>query len=493
MCVTKVSRFSALAAVLVCASFAFSQQAVNPVIGNQEGSISKFIANLVADGFNVGQGSALQLDPGQLCCKGYLPSALFFNKAAPYVGIKLPPLEAPLPILQLQRDEAVVLIGVTPPAAQYFSYQLYLLERVYPPDTRVPIFASLGDTANLRTIKTVGPDPFNRRVVFIFTPDQGTEARVRAALQSAGYPTAIINTLVVPASMLTLGVDPKRSDVLLILHRMAMFTDPDGAGKNYLDAFNSNDPPLRAFRVTPKTSVALLHPFPTPPLRIRGTGRSEMDLTPTLARLRQAILDDNSGLVHTEYHTRPVAYDGYDYIQRAANAFGDNRDALYLGAGWLPDYDLNDEKQDTLTLRDDEFLIAYGPNHVATGKATYTNINAYASETATGSMPRLSLGSVFSNSFGRSAYPYLGQRDPAADLMYVYKIARYCNGEPFCLELQAPQPCTPSCGHPPPCPPFIFDSTTKLGVAFRNYLEPRTNVGPAFTEILYDQIIKFSH
>ena len=491
MCAIKFSRFSALAAVLVCASFAFSQQAVKPGSGNQEGSIAKFIANLAADGFNVGQGSALRLDPGQLYCEGNIPSAMFFNKAAPYVGIQLPPLNAPLPILQLQPYEAVVLIGVTPPAAKYFSYQLYLLERVYPPDTRVPLFASLGDTVNLRTIKTGSPQSFNRPVVFIFTPDQGTEARVRAALQSAGYPVAIINTLAFPAPMLTLGVDPSRSDVLLILHRMAMFTDPDGAGKNYLDAFNSNDPPLRAFRVTPRTSGAL-HPFPTPPLRIRGTGRSEMDLTPTLARLRQAILDANSGLVHTEYHTRPVAYDGYDYIQRAANAFGDTRDALYLGAGWLPDYDLNDEKQDTLTLRDDEFLIAYGPNHVASGKATYTNINAYASETATGDMPRLSLGSVFSNSFGRSAYPYLGAGDPTADRMYVYKIARYCNGEPFCLPLQAPQPCTPGCEHRP-CPPFIFDSTTKLGVAFRNYLEPGTNVGPAFTEILYDQIIKFSH
>ena len=400
-------------------------------------------------------------------------------------------MEAPLPIFQLEPDEAVVLIGVTPPEAQYFSYQLYLIERVYPPDTRVSLFASLGDTINLRTIKTIGPDPFNRPVVFIFTPDRGTEAQVRAALRSAGYPAAIINTLAFPTPMLTLGVDPNRSDVLLILHRMAMFTDPDGAGKNYLDAFDSNDPPLKAFRVTPKTT-GTLHPFPTPRLRIRGTGRSEMDLTPTLARLRQAILNTNSGLVYTEYHTRPVAYDGYDYIQRSANAFGDTRDSLYLGAGWLPDFDLNDEQQDMLTLKDDEFLIAYGPNHVVTGKATYTSINGYASETATGSTPRLSLASVFSDSYARSAYPYLGQGDPAADFMYVYKIARYCNGEPFCLELHAPQPCIPWCGNPP-CPPFVLDSTTKLGVVFRNYLEPGTNVGPAFTEILYDQMIKFSH
>jgi hypothetical protein len=38
----------------------------------------------------------------------------------------------------------------------------------------------------------------------------------------------------------------------------------------------------------------------------------------------------------------------------------------------------------------------------------------------------------------------------------------------------------------------VLDSDTQLGIFFRNYLEPPTRVGPAASELLYDQVIKFS-
>jgi hypothetical protein len=409
---------------------------------------------------------------------------MYFNKSSPYVGVKIPPIEAPLPVFQLRPDEAVVVIGVTPPEVKYFGFQLYLGERVYPGSTEgffaphQPLLASLGDAVNQRTIKTIGPDPFNSTAVFIFTPDQGTEARVRAALRSAGYPDAMINTVAVPALMLNLGVDPQVNDILLIILRMAKFTD-EGAGQDYVDAFAGNNPPLTAFRVTPKSS-GTLRPFPTPPLRIRGTGRTEMDLTASLDQLRQAILNVNKSYIATEYVTHPIAYDGFDYIQRAANALGDTRDSLYLGAGGLPEFGVND----TVTLREDEFLIAYGPKHVATGKSTYSSISIYATE------PQLPLGSVFYDKFEGSADAY---DVPGADLLYAYKIKRNCNGEQFCMELTPPpyQPCNPWCGTSE-CPSFTIGDSTRLGFFWRNYLEPSTNVGAAFTEVLYDRLIKFS-
>ena len=257
----------------------------------------------------------------------------------------------------------------------------------------------------MRTVKTIGPDPFNRPVVFIFTPDRNTDARVRAALRSAGYPDAIMNTVVVPAPMLNLGLDPKVNDLLLIIHRIRMSGDSGGPVQKYVEAFAGKNPPLRAFRITP-TSIGSPRPFPTPALRVRGTGRTEMDLTPRLDQLRQAILALRSYSRYnaTEYVTRPIAYDGFDYIQRGANALGDTRDALYLGAGGLPEFGVNDP----LTLTDDEFLIAYGPKHVATGKAIYTAINVYATE------PQLPVGSVFYDKFEGSAEAYV----PGADLLY---------------------------------------------------------------------------
>jgi hypothetical protein len=397
-----------------------------------------------------------------------------------------------LPVFQLRADEAVVVIGRTPPAAKFFSYTPYLLTRTYPPETTPrAIFASFGDSLNVSTIKTLGPDPFSRPVALIFTPDRGTEARISAALRTAGYPDAMINTVPFPAPILQLGVDaagqPVTHDVFLIVNRMSMFGDKD-AGKAYVDAMANEDVskrPLRVFRVTPRAGGAL-NPFPVPPVHVRGTGDSELNMAPALARLRQAILDTyKDAYNYTEYHTKFVAYDGYEYIERQKNTLGDSRDSLYLGAGYLPMWDLGNP-EDELTLGEDDFLVVYGPKHVATGKATYTNINVYASEKV-----MFSMASAYSDSFEGSAEEYLS--DPDASLMYVHKFAYpgHCSGT-HCLPLDVPPDCTPWCETHPSCAPFVLDSSTKLGVFIRNYLEPPTRVGPAAGELLYDQVIKFS-
>lgn len=457
------------AAVFGCATLGFGQQC-----GQNPGSVDKFKDNLARDGFLVRDGRAQKFDPVQNYCAGLLPNALYGNKGAPYVAALVPDSprgEAPTPLppeFRLAPDEAVVMIGLTPPSEQYFSYQIYLSHRLYPPKTQPDfLLNSLGDSVNLRTIQTIGPDPFKRPLVLVFTPDKDIEARVRDALRGADYPTSITNTVVIPSSMLKLGLGAT-SDTFLIAHRNALFTDPN-AGDLYIA-----NPTLRVFRVTPK-NTATSNPFPTPPLRVRGTGRTEMDLAPALARLHQAILSFYGGLTATEYYTQPIANEGYDYTQRGAITLGDTRDALYLGSGYLPDYGLTEDK---LKLGNDDFLIAYGLNHVALGKGTYTNINVYGSETA-----KLALGSVFSPDLKGSAYPYLGPGDPAADLMYAYKISRNCGeNEPFCLPLKAPDQCSV----------FTLDSNTLLGIAFRIYLEPSTKIGPAYPEILYDRIIRFS-
>jgi hypothetical protein len=481
-----------LVVCLVAPAVAFSQNA-----GRQVSSVEKFIANLPV-GYTAVEGSAIHIDTAKMCCDGVLPTALFFNRSAPYVAFSVQNMHSTvpqfreLPVFQLRADEAIVVIGRTPPVAKFFSYTPYLLTRTYPPETSPrAIFASFGDSLNVSTIKTLGPDPFSRPVVLIFTPDRGTEARISAALRSAGYPDAMINTMPLPPSILQLGVDkagqPVTKDVFLIVNRMSMFTDDD-AGKAYVDALANADVskrPLRVFRVTPGAGGAL-SPFPVPPLRVRGTGESELKMAPALARLRQAILDTYEGAYdYTEYHSRFVAYDGYEYIERQKNTLGDSRDSLYLGAGYLPLWDLGNP-EDELTLGVNDFLLVYGPKHVSSGKATYTNINVYASEKV-----MFSIVSAYSDSFDGSAEEYLS--DPDAGLMYVQKFAYpgHCSGT-HCLPLEVPPDCTPWCETKSSCPPFVLGPSTKLGVFIRNYLEPSTRTGPAAGELLYDQVIKFS-
>ncbi len=129
-------------------------------------------------------------------------------------------------------------------------------------------------------------------------------------------------------------------------------------------------------------------------------------------------------------------------------------------------------------LADNEFLMVYGVNHVATGKASYHSINLYTGKAEDG---HVSIGAVDDRKFPGTAAPYLPAGDPAGKLMYAYKVSRSCGGEPNCLQLSSED-----------CPRLTINSDTILGFIYRMYLEPATKVGAAMPEVLYDRMLKFS-
>ena len=469
------------AVVTLCAAPALAQK------GRQDpGSWDVFVASLQRDDFIVTPGDPVKFDPiGKYCEPGTrYPNALYANYGAPYTAAALGPsprvltglpdevkdVVGELPIFRLAPDEAVVLVGLTPPPEAYFSYQVYLATRKLPGDEKPTLLLnSLGDTVNLQTINTIGPGPFQSPMVFIFTADQRVDARIRAALRRAGYPASIINSIEVPSATLKMGFE-LGSDTFLIANRNALWVDKD-AGRAYVD-----NPTFRVARVTPAHEAAF-DPFPAPPLRVRGTGQTEIDLTPTLGRLREAILETYDGYKVTEYITKTVAYEGYDFTERQVTTLGDTRDALYLGAGDLPEFSLTDE----MTLKEGEFLIAYGLNHMATGKATYVNLNTYTSGPS-----KMALGSAFPVDLAGSAYQFLS--GPDAEITYAYRISRNCAGEDFCLTLAVPiEGCTNKDDGTE-----ILTDTSPLGIIFRLYLEPPTSIGAAFPEVVYDRVIKFT-
>lgn len=477
--------------LVTCAVVAFcAMPAIAQKSGQNPGSWDTLIANLERDDFTVTLGDPINFDPIGKYCEGRYPNALYANYGAPYTAAAIKPsprstgglpqdvlpqdvkdVALELPIFRLAPDEAIVLVGLTPPPEAYFSYQIYLATRRFS-EGGLPelLLNSLGDTVNIHTINTIGPDPFERPMVFIFTADRGIDARIRAGLLRAGYPASIINTIVVPSATLKLGFAPG-SDTFFIGNRNALWVDKD-AGKAYVD-----NPTFRVLRLTP-ANEATLDPFPTPPLRVRGTGQTEIDLTPTLDKLREAILEHYEGLGYTatEYITKTVAYEGYDFTERQVTTLGDTRDALYLGAGNLPEFGLTDE----MTLKEGEFLIAYGLNHMAIGKATYVNLNSYTSGPS-----KMALGSAYPVDLAGSANQY---PDADGELTYAYKISRSCEeGEDYCLPLKVPvDDCTNKDGSE------ILTDDSPLGVIFRIYLEPPTSIGAAFPEVVYDKVIKFT-
>jgi hypothetical protein len=480
--------------------FAFAMLIGIGFADNEEtGDVEAFKQALEQDGFTVQEGAVGFFDLIKLYDLGVLPTALGNNPSTRYLTYFVPPApgrKVPEEIAKIATtlginvdaaafwnlgpDEAVVFVGRTPPECRYFSFDLQLVERTYGNEARW-IWSNLGDTVNNLVINTEGTpngaagNPFNQTTVIVATADRGIDQRIQAAALSAGYPDNILNTLVLPSSMLNMGVE-NNSDTFLIGLRPAFYKDKQ-AGDDYL-----NNTPAIVFRVTPNQTTKL-DPYDYPKLRVRGTGTTEFDLMDDLEELRIAILDKYSDLNAIELPTSmTVPSDG---IQRGINAMGPDNDACYLWTSNLtpfsptpsfPDlskyYDFQPHPTVTLGNDTNEFIIIYGVNHVATGKATYSSATIYGAAGWNG------VGTIPDANFNGTAEEYLPD-NPNAKYLYVYKIARNCNGDLNCFEV----PTGPGA--------YGIALDQSLYVFWRSYLEESTKTGPSYSEIVYDRAIKF--
>jgi len=361
---------------------------------------------------------------------------------------------------QLNPDEALVLVTKTPPQCVYFSYCGFIFYKYYEKEKqRKWVWTSFNDPLNNLTIKTSGTpngakgDPFNQDTIIIMTADKGTDQRIRSAALSAGYSEDIINTYIIPSSMVKLGTGPE-FDTIVVGQRMALFAD-DKTGQEYVNTVTA------AIKVTPNTG-ATLDPFPAPELRVRGTGKTEIDFQPILEQLRKAILAKYNKLTAKELNTYVWLSESYDAVQTETYVAGESRDTVYL-------------RSDTLTLGDgaDELIVVYGVNHAATSKATYANCNFYGEAAWNG------VAGIYSTEYAGSAEPYL-PGNPLAKYLYVCKFVRNCGSETNCVAVPTG----------PKAHGVQLNEPAFLG--FRAYMEPATRVGPVNTELLYDRVIKFS-
>ncbi len=439
--------------------------------------LRQFLKYLVQAGFKHGEGKFEKVHPYLLYEMGLIPSCYYINASAPYMNFLLPSapgetvpnnisIEGMWGDYRLRQDEAIVFIGWTPPAeVEYFSYRSYLYNRYLPVEKKFKdIFASLGDTLNNLTIaatdKFKKPEPFyGSFTIIVTTANQETYNRISAAAQKAKYPGEIINKDVIPLSLVNMGLD-KECDTFIFLNRIGPETKKN---EKILEAYRGSQPAL-VFRLTPRRIIPTA-PFEVPRLRRRGTGDTkELDLIPTLKDLRKAILKRYKDFKATEFETRIWIGEGYDAIQRGIEAYGEDRDTVYL-------------KSEPFLLNDDpnEFLVIYGVNHAATHKATYSNFSIYGTSHLNG------VCGMANHEFAGSAEKYLpGCKE--AKYLYVWKVARRrgCSGHQECLEV-----------------PFCkgiwgIDLSEEAFVGFRAYLEKATKVGPLSTELLYDRVIKFS-
>jgi hypothetical protein len=445
--------------------------------------VPEFMDRLKDAGFSLHEGEVEYIDLVKECCRGNVPDTLANNPwpNAYLVLSNLTPEGYPPPpvqwMWQLREDEAIVLVGQTPPAVAYFSYQTFMAFPAYGEGTLPSVGVeprmgiAVGDTTNIATVRTMGPNPFSRPIVYIITGHRGTGQRVRAAARAAGYPNATINMEAISPVIASLGLGPGEGSIFYTAQRNAVAKDPAA-----LEAY-IKDPPYRVFRVTPDVPLAP-DPEPVPVLRVRGTGHTEMELYPALKRLRQAILEEYGG-PHKELDThvwwlldREIMLEKpYVGLQRGLFLMGGSRDTNYLAT--YPNFKLR--------TGEDEFVIVYGVNHQASGKATYSSLSLYAD-----SVLWFGVGTRTSNQFGDSARRYLPD-DPDADMLYAFKVARDCQGEAYCMEVD--MDLEDIDGVPYDCPDL--EDGDEMFFIFRSYMEPATKVAPDDNELLYDQAIYF--
>jgi hypothetical protein len=447
----------------------------------QDGSekIDAFVAALEKEGFTVQQGKFENFNVLAMYDAGIIPSCFGNNPTTPYLTYKLPAYPGLVwggrvtdAILNpenkglwvdyfMNPDEAIVFVGTTPPESKYFSYRSMLGNHWFDEqNTYGRIFASLGDSINNFRIKTgstpgsISKDPYDKPIMIITTADKGTNEKVRSAATKAGYPTSMMNTDIIPSELIRMGIT-NTSDTITFIHRVAMFANAT-RGAEYI-----NGTPGVVFRLTPKSSETL-QPYSVPRLIPRGTGDTrELDLMKDQQALKEAIIARHGdGMLVSGKTSEIWVFEGYDAIQREIDALGDSRDTIYLKNGEYP-------------LGDDDFIIVYGANHQATGKVVYTNVAVYGAQALNGVV------AVTNKDYAGSADSYLPGNDNA-DLLYAWKFARHCNGEEGCTEI-------PSC-----CGGMGVPEDVPVIIGIRAYIEPETGVGPAWTEILYDQVLHFS-
>lgn len=463
---------------------------------NNEKKVKEFINSLEHQGCIVQEGELKYVDILKYCSEGLVNTALGNNAGAPYALALVPPspnqessiefIEEGVPY-KLRPDEAIVLIGKTPPKAYYYSFRSFLffaknkIGKDYSDNTTVGnnqtgkyhiIFGSLGDTINNYTINTENtPDgmlgyPYDSSTIIITTADQYINHQVREALIDSGFNSDIMNNDNIPKGLVNLGLG-KGKDTFAILMRAAIWENED-IGQEYLDNL---DKYWHVLRITPKRTIETKHPWSIPTLKMRETCKTEFNLLPNarneLDYLRYKILEKYYSKEYEaiDLKTNIWVMESFEAILMDVNVLGESSDALYLRTN---NFQLTS---------DDDFLIIYGVNHTKTKNAVYYNSSFYGAKKING------VSVIYSPDCEGSANEFFPNDSEVANNYYVYKMARKGCGD--CVAI-IPY----STGNPKgAC--YGVNNYQEAFIAFRLYLNQETLVGPAPYDVIWDQAILF--
>ncbi|WP_251513262.1 hypothetical protein [Actinacidiphila bryophytorum] len=450
--------------------------------GDTGGQVARFKQQLAKADYVWQSGTEGVFDLNAKYCDGSLFSGLWPNPQSPYILSGLPEVPGQAPDTnpekswRLRQDEAVVLMGTTPPPVEYFGFDLTTLKGSL--HTGPIVWTSVGDAVNNKTVRTAGATPFGRQFALVITGNRRTRAEVNQMLAASGLGRATNNMTVSPA-LYRLGLD-KRSDQFVFGLRTSVAKP--GFDKA-LDEYRAV-PPLQVFRVRPEgesadqtTPVYGPDPLPVPKLRVSGTGATELNLNPTLQLLRHRIIDTYPG-----YKARDLVVErGFE---ESNPGFQDN---LVTNPPITGVDELSNDADDPITpnfrLPNGSFVVAYGTNHVATRQASYSSITLYA-----GAKAAVSLAAQNNVVLRGSARDYIPDQ-PNADKLYAWSFSRAGNAGPT-----GPHVTRLPSASANYCASFgsnrSVDMSTLRAVA-RAYMQPATRTRPALSSLLLDRMLVF--
>jgi len=418
-------------------------------------------------GYSVLQGELSKQNPIDFCLAGYTPNANGNNAGVPYFGIQVPPYpywdslySAPI-VFTFNPDEAMVIVGRTPPECIYYSYRSYLMNRLYtfPYVTgRTKINASLGDMTSLYRMRPDLPldSMFDRKFALIMAGDSMVAMNIRQIILASTpeIATADIHFDILPSDgMFRFGQNPQ-ADWGNFLHRVSLFKDT-AAQRSYMD-----NPPVEILRVTP------LEPPPPVPFKLasflpRTCGVNEFDLLPDLSLVEEGIYEAwHANYLMIWLQPSPWVIEGFSAIQQGMDALGDNHDALYI---------LTSDFQ----FRENDIALVYGVDHVKTGKAVYTNATIYGKKYLTG------FGGITNFMMEKSARQYVADT-AIADRFYAWCFSRH------------PIPGNPNVYIVPSDTHNILEGINvndTANIGFRLYVNTLTKIGPDPLEVILDQTV----
>ncbi|MEU8512283.1 hypothetical protein AB0C76_11920 [Kitasatospora sp. NPDC048722] len=445
--------------------------------------VARFEHQLARSGYVSQSGTEEVFDLNRRYCEGAVFSAMWPNIQSPYIITGLPEVPGQAPntnppaTWRLRQDEAVVLIGTTPPPEEYFSFDLTMLNGSLP--TGPVLWTSVGDPVNNRTVRTTGPTPYNQPFALVVTGNARTREEVNRMLASSGLGDGT-NNITLPPAMFRLGLDEASQQFLLGTRTIG----PDPGFEKALDDYRAA-PPIRVLRVRPGSSSAdqttpvyAPDPLPVPDLRVSGTGATELDLNPTLELLRQRIVDRYPGYAAHDLTVERGFEESYPGLQ-------DNLviDPPTTGVGALS-YDADDPITQTFGLPDGSFAVTYGTNHAATQQASYSSVSLYADAKAA-----VGVAAKNNRELQGSARDFIpDQRD--ADKFYAWAFSRAGNAGPSGPHVTA----LPSAGSDF-CAQYGTDRPVDMGtlqVVARAYMQPATLTRPALSSLLLDRVLVFT-